>query len=331
MMRSPLAGITHVRSAAALAALLLALGAAPEARAQAKDLITPQLADTPRPSLAGHTFVSTDLVPDAFVRTYVRSSLGYAEAQSVDYPPVVVGGDSLQTLNGSLTYATLGLEYQAKLRDWIATRIAAGLVTRLGTQGSSLVNEGVTVTSGYEFGFLGRLRQTPKSILCGTLGVADQSVTIVDVHQFAEDVANGVPNARLIDYVPAVRSNAGLRFAWAASRTFGVTLLGSTSYGDAPRRHETTSWGWDVGASVDYDAAPTHGIPLGAALAYRLTSLPGLTTTDNGNSSQTVLRVAYTGRHDLVAVDILGVFDRQNTLAQGIWAGGIAFSMRAYF
>jgi len=327
MRRAPLAGITNVRSAAALAALLLALGAAPAARAQSND----NLADAPRPALAGHTFVSTDLVPDAFVRTYVRTSLGYAEAQSVDYPPVVVGGDSLQVLNGSLTYATLGIEYQAQLRDWIATRIAVGLVTRLGTQGSSLVNEGVTVTSGYEFGFLGRLRQTPSSMLCGTLGVSDQYLTIVDVHQFAEDVANGVPNARLIDYVPAVRSNAGLRFAWAASRTYGVTLLGSTSYGDAPRRQESTSWGWDLGASVDYDAAPKHGIPLGAALAYRLTSLPGLTTTDNGNSSQTVLRIAYTGRHDLIAVDILGLFDRQNTLAQGIWAGGMAFSMRAYF
>ena len=316
----PLLHGAAVRRAATLAVALLALSS-PRAHAQ----------EGPRPSLAGHTFLSTDLVPDAFVRSYVRTSLGYASSQSVDYPPVVVGRDTLEVQNGSLSYVTLGLEYQAVLRDWIAARIAAGLVSRLGTQGSSLINEGVTLTQGYDFGFLARLRETPKTTLCGSLGVTNQWVTVIDVQQFAEDVANNVPNARLIDYVPAVRSIAGLRFAWSASRTYGVTLLGQTSYGDAPRRHEPTSWGWDLGASVDYDAAPAHGIPVAAALAYRLTSLPGLSATDNGNSSQTVLRIAYTGTHDLVAVDILGLFDRQNTLAEAIWAGGLAFSMRAYF
>jgi len=309
------------RRAAMLAVTLLALAPLPRARAQGE----------PRPSLAGHTFVSTDLVPDAFVRSYARTSLGYAQAQSIDYPPTVIGPDTLQMLNGSLTYATLGIEYQGMLQDWIAARIAGGLVTRLGTQGSSLANEGVTLSQGYDFGFLARLRETPKSMLCGTIGVSSQWVTAVDVRQFAQDVANGVPNARLIDYVPTVRSNAGLRYAWAASRTFGVTLLGETSYGDAPQRRDPTSWGWNVGASVDYDFAPTHHIPLGTALAYRLSSLPGITTTDNGNTSQTVLRIAYTGTRDIVALDILGLFDRQNTQATAIWAGGMAFSMRAYF
>jgi hypothetical protein len=314
-------GRTTLRSAAALALALLTLGAAPRARAQ----------EDPRPSLAGHTFVSTDLVPDAFVRSYVRSSLGYAEAASIDYPPLVIRGDTLQVLNGSLSYATLGLEYQAALRNWIAMRIGAGLISRLGTEGSSLANEGVTVSQGYDFGFLAKLRQTPKSMLCGSIAVTNQSVTIIDVKQFAEDVANGVPNARLLDYLPVVRSNAGLRFAWAASRTFGVTLLGVASYGDAPRRHERTSWGWDLGASVDYDAGPAHGIPVGAALGYRMTSLPGVNAADNGNSSQTVLRIAYTGKREVVAVDMLGIFNRQNSQATAIWAGGTAFSMRIYF
>jgi len=287
--------------------------------------------DEPRPSLAGHTFVPTDLVPDAFVRTFVRSSLGYAEAQSIEYPPVVIGNDTLEVLNGNLSYATLSLEYQAKLRDWIATRIGAALVSRLGTQGSTLANEGVTVSQGYDLGFLAKLRETDKTMLSGTLGVTNQSVTIIDVKQFAEDVVDGVPNARLIDDVPTVRSDGGLRYAWAASPSFGVTLLGETSYGDAPRRHDRTSWGWNLGASFDWDAAPAHDIPLGAAFGYRLSSLPGVTPEDHGNSSQTALRIAYTGKHDVIATDMLGVFNRDNAKATAIWAGGAAFSMRVYF
>ena len=300
---------------------VVALGAAPRAHAQ----------EERRPALAGHTFVSTDLVPDAFVRTYLRTSLGYAGSQNIDYPPIVVGGDTLTVLNGSLTYATLGIEYQGMLRDWIAAGISVGLTPRLGTQAASLISEGVTVTQGYDFGVLARLRQTPHTSLCGTLGVSNGWVTVIDVEQFAQDVANGVPNAKVIDSVPTVRSNAGLRFGWAASRAFGVTLLGQTTYGDAPRRQQLTSWGWDMGVSVDYDFAPSHGIPLGAALASRITSQPGLTTTDNGNTSQTVLRIAYTRPHELIAVDVLGVFDRQNSLAEAIWSGGVAFSMRTYF
>jgi hypothetical protein len=314
MMRS------MVKRAVTLGVVLLALGAQ-WASAQ----------EGPRPSLAGHTFVSTDLVPDAFVRSFVRTSLGYADAEGIDYPPLVIHGDTLQVLSGSLNYATLGIEYQSALRNWIAARIALDLVTRVGTQGSSLAQEGVRVTSGYEFGFLAKLRQTSKSMLSGSLGVRNQEITTVDVKQFAEDVGNDVPNARLIDYVPTVRSNAGLRYARAASPTFGLTLLGETSYGDAPRRHGSTSWGWDLGASVDYDAEPTHHIPVGAAFAYRLISLPGLTTTNNGNSSQTALRIAYTGPKELVALDMLGVFDRDNAQASAIWAGGGAFSMRIYF
>jgi len=193
------------------------------------------------------------------------------------------------------------------------------------------VHEGVTVTQGYDFGVLARLRQTPKTMLSGSLGVANQTVTLVDIRQFAEDVANGVPNARLVDDVPTVRTRAGLRWAWAMAPAFGATLVGETSYGDAPRRHDATSWGWDLGVSFDYDAGPSYHIPVGAALAYRLTSAPGLTTTDNGNSSQTVLRIAYTGKNDIVAVDILGVFNRDNAKATAIWAGGTAFSMRLYF
>jgi hypothetical protein len=82
---------------------------------------------------------------------------------------------------------------------------------------------------------------------------------------------------------------------------------------------------------VDFDAQAAYGIPVGAALAYRLFSLPQLTATDRGNNSQTVLRIAYTGEHDVVALDFLGLFNRENSQAAAIWAGGTAFSLRICF
>jgi hypothetical protein len=285
-----------------------------------------------RPALADHEFVSTDVVPDAFVRTYVRTNVGAAIASGVHYPVVVVAGDTLATLNGDLAYARLDAEYQQKLRDWIAFRFAFGLRSRLGTKLASIVTEGVTVASGYDFGWLARLHEGRKTSLCGSVAVSNQYITIVDVKQFAEDVANGVKEARLTDTVPTVRSDVGLRFAWAISRPFGVTAVSEASYGDSPRRRDADSWEYNFGVSVDFDARPVWSIPLGAALAYRQTSLPAWSTEANGNSSETVLRLAYNAKSDLlVAIDFHGVFSRDNARAAPVWAGGASLSTRCYF
>jgi hypothetical protein len=303
--------------------LALALAAASPAWAQSEG----------RPVLADHQFVSTDLIPDAFIRTYVRSDLGVALASAIHYPPLIVAGDSLQALDGALSYARLDAEYQQKLRDWMAVRVAYGLRTRSGSGGlSSVVNEGVTVASGLEFGWLAKLHESHRTSLLGTLAVNSQYVTVVDVKQFAEDVANRVPDARLIDIVPTVRTVGGARFAWAISKQFGTTFLGEGSYGESPRRRDKDSWEYNYGASVDFDGHAAWNIPLGLALAFHQSSIPSWTSDGNGGSSETVLRVAYNARPDfLVAVDALGVFNRENSRAAPVWAGGFSISLRYYF
>jgi hypothetical protein len=316
------AGAATLWVAAALAVAAL-VASPPPAAAQ----------DAARPQLAGHTFVSTDLVPDAFVRTFVRNSLGYAQAAEIDYPALVVRGDTLLALQGSLIYAILGFEYQYAVKDWIAARVAIGARTRLGTQLSSLVADGVNLSSGSEFGWLVRLRQTRNISLCGELTVSNQSSTVIDVQQFAEDVIDGVPDPALIDAVPMVRTNGGLRCAWAVSRPLGVTLLAGGSYGESPWRREPDSWEYGLGASVDFDAGAAWGIPVGAALAYRQTSLPLLTTSgESDNAYSTVLRLAYIGRPDfIISLDLTGVMNRESDRREPIKAGGATISMRYYF
>lgn len=290
------------------------------------------VAHAARPSLGGHTFVSTELVPDAQVRTYIRNNIGYTMTPEFNYPPVVVGGDTLATLDGSLAYALLGMEYQNAIRDWIAVRAAIGLRTRLGTQASSLVNEGVNVSSGLDLGWLVRLRETDRTSLSLALDITRETLTLIDLRQFTEDVISGDPNPRLIDNVPMIRTKAGLRFAWAVSRPVGVTLLGEGSYGEAPQRDESDSWEYGLGASVDFDGHAAWDVPIGFALAYRESSLPVITEADHGKVRQTLLRIAYTGKPDfLVAVDLMGLIDRDNTQVKPVWSGGAAFSLRYYF
>jgi hypothetical protein len=320
--RSTRACSTTLRRAATLVAMVLSPCACLPAFAQ----------DGPRPVLAGHTFLSTELVPDAFVRTYVRSSLGYAQAASLNYPVLEIRGDTIPALEGTLAYALLGFEYQYAVRNWIAVRVGLGMRTRLGTEVSSLVTEGVTVNSSFEFGWLARVHETPRTMLCGSLAVMKQTLTIIDMKQFVEDVIDDVPEPKLMDDVPTVRTAGALRFAWAASRPLGVTLLAETSYGESPVRDEGDSWEYGLGASVDFDAGAAFGVPVGVALASRLTSLPVITTSDNGTGSDTTLRIAYNGKRDfIIALDIMGVLNRENAAATPVWASGAAVSMRYYF
>lgn len=320
--RRPRAGAVALWTVATLAALVLCLG---PLRATAAE-------DIARPDLAGHTFVSTDLVPDAFVRSYVRNTLGYAQALDIQYPPVVVAGDTLLALDGSQIYAILGFEYQQAVRDWIAVRVGIAARTRLGTQVSSLVAEGVTVNGGLELGWVMKLRQTRNTSLVGTLAFTNQSVTVIDVRQFAEDVANHVPDASLIDNVPTIRSSGGLRLAWAVSPPFGVTLLAEGSYGESPRRSETESWEYILGASVDYDLRPKTRIPIGVAFAYRQTSQPLIVTEEAGDVYETALRIAYSARPDfLIGLDLTGVMNREVRDADPVKAGGAQISLRYYF
>jgi hypothetical protein len=285
-----------------------------------------------RPQLADHQFVSTDLVPDAFVRTYVRTDLGAAIAGTIHYPPLVVAGDTIQAQNGSLSYARLDAEYQQKLRNWIAVRLAYGLRSRLGSGLSSLVSEGVTVASDLEFGWLAKVHESHRTSLVGSLSVSSQYITIVDVKQFAEDVANRIPDAKLIDVVPTVRTTTGLRLGWAISRLFGTTVVGEGSYGESPHRQDADSWEYNFGASVDFDGHAAWNIPLGAALAYHQSSIQNWTTDGGGNSSETVLRLAYNAKPDVLAgLDVLGVFNRENSRATPVWASGISIYLRYYF
>ena len=289
-------------------------------------------AEGSKPMVGGHTFVATDIVPDPFVRTYVRNSLGYTQSSKFDYPPVVVGGDTLVTLDGSLAYALLGMEYQHEIRDWIAVRVGLGLRTRVGTQASSLINEGMNLTGGFEFGWLVRVHESSRTALAASLDITRQTLTLIDIAQFVEDVIDGNPEPVLIDNIPTVRSTAGLRFSWAASRPLGVTLLLEESYGDSPRRDQADSWENSLGASVDLDAGAAWNVPIGLALAYRQTSLPSLTSSDSSTGRQTLLRIAYNGKPDfLIALDLTGVVDRENRQKDSVWSAGAVFSLRYYF
>ncbi len=306
----------------------LVLAVAPaQAQAQAQESAEPR-----RPTLDGHTFLPVDAIPDPFVRTYVRNTLGYASASNLEYPPVVLDGDTLIALDGDLSYATLSFEYQQALRDWIAVRVGFDARTRLGTQVSSLLLDGVTVGTDFGMNWMVRLHQSKSTMLSGSVGVTSQDFTRVDLKGFVDDVIDGVPDPKLIDTIPVVQTTVAANFAWAISRPFGLTALVEGDYGDSPFRDRPEGWEYTYGASVDFDAGAAWDVPIGLALAFRQTSLPGLSDVEGALGRSVNLRVAYNAQPDfIVGLDLVRNSTGESTGEQELSSSGVMFTMRYYF
>ncbi|MDH5196784.1 MAG: hypothetical protein OEY20_06000 [Gemmatimonadota bacterium] len=284
-----------------------------------------------RPAIGGHTFLSSDVIPEPFVRSFVRQSLGIAQAVDLQFPLGIIGGDTLLLLEGDLTYAVLDFEYQHAVKDWLAARGRFNLRSRLGTDGTSLLAAGVQVNTGFEFGWLIRLLQTDKTILSASAEVGKRSFTVVDIRQFVSDIIDGIANPQLTDNVPTVRGTGGLRFGWGVSRLFGLTALLEVGYGDAAQRNKDGEFLYTAAANLDFDIGAVTPVPIGVSLGYNQTSV--IQQVDGDSDLRTVvLRLGYTGRPDfIIGLDIFGNALRDVSIVETVKSVGAMVTMRYYF
>jgi hypothetical protein len=284
-----------------------------------------------RPAIGGHTFLSSDVVPDPFVRTYVKQSLGMAQAVDLAFPLGVIDGDTLVLLTGDLTFAVLDFEYQHAVKDWLAVRGRFNLRSRLGTSGVSLLAEGLQVTTGFELGWVVRLLESSRVALSATADVSRRSFTVLDIPQFIDDVINDVPGATLSDNIPNVRAGGGLRFAWGVSRLIGLSANLEGGYGDAVRRGDEGDFAYSSGANIDFDFGAVTPVPLGVSVGYHQTSV--LDQVDGDSDTRTlVLRLGYTGRPDfMIGVDIVGGAAGDRSLDETVKSVGLVLTTRYYF
>lgn len=251
-----------------------------------------------------HSFTETVDVPSPFVRSFIRNRLGAGMAYDLEIPPIEIGGTPISGLKGDLLFAILDFEYQYAIKDWIAIRARVLGTGRLGTDTLSLLSEGVTMATGFEFGWLVRLRESKKTALSLDLSLADRSFTGVNISQFADDIIAGVP-ASLVRKTPSARVGGGLRFAWAASPLIGVSARGSTGYGESVDRARDDTWFWNFATAVDFDLRTKVSAPLGVAIGFKYDSFPEFSGDIADGVYSTFFRFSYFGREDfLLSLDV---------------------------
>lgn len=259
-----------------------------------------------RPALGDHHFTETVSVPSPFVVSFIRNRLGAGSALDLEPRVYEVGGEQISGQRGNLIFAILDFEYQYAIKPWIAARARIVGSGRLGSDTLALLSEGVTMGTGFEFGWLVHLHARERTALSLDLGLADRSFTAVNITRFVDDIVAELP-ASLVRKTPSARSSAGLRFAWAASPLIGLSARGLTGYGESIDRTKDDVWFWHFATALDFDLRTKISAPLGVAVGYAYDSFPefGADVADGVHS--TFLRFSYLGRDDfLLSLDLSG-------------------------
>ncbi len=252
-------------------------------------------------SRGAHTFVPTTFIRDPFVRTYLRTGLGFGMTPALETPPVVIDGASVEGLKGSLLFALMAFDYQHAIRDWLAVRAALKVIGRLADETRPLLAQGVTLYGEFELGWLFRVMQSERTFLSASLEIRNSSVTDVYLQRFIEGIidSGGISRGNhLVEVTPAMQGGGGLYMAYAFSDLAGLTANANLYYGESSDRSKGEAWSYLVRAAVDFNLSSTGGPPLGFVVGASTGSL--LEVSGKGDATtQTIFgRIGYTGSRE---------------------------------
>ena len=136
-------------------------------------------------------------------------------------------------------------------------------------------------------------------LLAGDLFLTNQSFTVINLQQFADDILAGDP-AALVRSSPAVRGGGGARFGWGVSRLFGLTAVSEVAYGESPLAGQANRWTFGTGVTGDFDLNAVTPVPIGISLGARIDRYPRIGDNTDDALISTVLTIAYNGHRDFL-------------------------------
>lgn len=248
--------------------------------------------------LNGFRFIPSSVVDDPFAATFFQNSTGGGSAVNLSIPVRNLAGDTIRTINGSVGFLLVDFEYQQAVAKWLALRISAGGIGRLGTSIPSLVATGVSAAFGASFGATVPILSRPHYIVSAVADFRSNTQYDVDPFGFARQVADSTydPESKsgaLLSSYPVNRWSVGLRGAWGIAPWVGVSgeLEPGGAHENSANKSLTT-----YGALVGFDFAKRHEWPIGLSLGYRGQSGSGKTGNIAGGYRTVQGGVYYTGR-----------------------------------
>jgi hypothetical protein len=258
------------------------------------------------PMLGETRFISTTLAPDPFIRTAMRSKIGYGGADNVKVVVLDLGDSLSLGLEGDVLYAYLDLHYKHAVQNWLAVYGGVNLATRLGNDVTSFFTQGVSLLTGFNLGWLIRLWEADRHMLSTAVSLSNSSTTLVDFYGYLEDVIEDRPNPSLVRDVPRLNGTVDLRYAFAATDMLGIVGYAAGTYGETLQRGAKNEWFYSLAATLHLDLARKTDLPIGLLGGYGYRSAQDPEGIALQGAHAAALNISYTGRRDFTfGVDLM--------------------------
>jgi hypothetical protein len=253
------------------------------------------------PVLGEHKFMPNSIVRDPFIKTYVRNAVGMGQALDLDIPLLEIGGNEVIGLRGDLMFASLEFEYHHAVKEWLAVWGRFGVIARVGNDTQALLSQGFTAVTGFEFGWLFKLMKKDNTMLSLSLSIENGSATIINLLEYINRIIEGdyTYNNSLVNNVRSLRGGTGLRFAWAASKLFGLYATGELLYGQSAEVRGDSELFYSIGGVVDFDLNAVSDLPFGLIIGYNRTNFNSSGDNVAGDLNTFLLRIGYNKTNDL--------------------------------
>ncbi len=277
--------------------------------------------DRKLPILDGHRFIPTSTVPDPFITSYLRSNTGFGFLLDANIP-VITEADTIAVLQGDIAFAVLGFEYQQAIVDFLALRIGFGGAIRTGTDGQTLLAEGLNARYAFGFGITGRVFRTEDFLLSVVADYESSKLIAMDPFGFTQRIVDECRDAPdvgqcIIDSEQTLLTSGrvsaltgGARAAWSPIEWFGLrgrVELGAGDVSDVESDLSTTIL--NLGLAADFDLLEVTPVPLGFVLGFDGQIFGGRGSDLAESARRFNAGIFYTGRKEF-SVGVEGIFGK---------------------
>jgi hypothetical protein len=254
-----------------------------------------------RRTLGQHTFVPSALLGDPFTASYVRNIAGVGTTTGLRVPKFDLQEQIIGYDEASISFLTLGMEYQQSVASWLALRAGFTGAARLGTSVTALLAEGITAQFGVTLGATAKVVRSDRFILSATADVLPGKSYQISILDFVKDALEGGldSTSSLLSKSSPYRYRFGGMAAYAVSPWLGLQATGTVGPVRTLSGEKDTEFRLGAGASLDFDPI---GPPIGILLGYLYTD-PAAGTDLPGGAGLANVGVFYTG-HKRFAVGL---------------------------
>lgn len=250
------------------------------------------------PTLNGHIFTPMIDSYSPFIATSIRMGIGIAQTEDIEYYAIRIGDYELLSLEGNILFSDMSVQYQQRIKNWLAIFAEYHFTARIGTEFSSLFIEGINTVNEFDLGWVMKVYQNEKHIISTHFSINNVTAKFMSFENVIGNITTDSTVA-LSQTIPSLIGAVGVRYAWVPNSIIGIGLLSEISYGEALTRSKTRFF-FKLGPRIDIDLSSKTRIPLGIALNYYITTSPAFAQVKERNTQLLKLKLAYIGANDFI-------------------------------